>query len=162
MARIRNCSHIGCHTKVPMGTNYCEVHKPLHRQTDRTVSQYNKTYNSTQRDQEANKFYQSTQWEQMRSYIYARDMGIDQVTGQPILGRYITDHVHPLSVAPDERLSSDNLWLLSIEVHGIKTMIETQLLQSPNGINKAKHVTKEWYTKQILSYMAKQRKDKDV
>lgn len=145
-----------------MGTNYCEVHKPLHRQTDRTVSQYNKTYNSTQRDQEANKFYQSTQWEQMRSYIYARDMGIDQVTGQPILGRYITDHVHPLSVAPDERLSSANLWLLSIETHGIKSMIEKQLLASPNGINKAKHVTKDWYTKQILSYMAKQRKDKNL
>ena len=158
MSRIRNCSHIGCHNKVPMGTAYCDQHKDQHRQTARTVSQYNKTYNSTQRDQEANKFYQSTQWEQMRAYVYARDMGIDQVTGQPILGRYITDHIHPLSVAPNERLSSDNLWLLSIETHGIKTMIEGQLLASPNGINKAKHVTKEWYTKQILSYMAKSKK----
>lgn len=141
-----------------MGTAYCEVHKPLHKQTGRAVSQYNKQYNTEQRDQEANKFYQSTQWEQMRAYVYARDMGIDQVTGQPILGRYITDHVHPLSVAPNERLSSDNLWLLSIETHGIKTMIEGQLIASPNGINKAKHVTKDWYTKQILSYMAKSKK----
>lgn len=141
-----------------MGTAYCEVHKPLHKQTGRAVSQYNKQYNSTQRDEQANEFYQSTQWERMRAYVYARDMGIDQVTGQPILGRYITDHVHPLSVAPEEKLDASNVWVLSLETHAVKTLIEKQLLASPNGINKAKHVTKEWYRKQILSYMAKSKK----
>lgn len=157
MGRIRNCSHLGCHTKVAMGTQYCEVHRPLHRQADRTVSQYNKQYNSTVRDTEHDAFYQSKQWEQMRTFVFARDMGMDQITGKPILGRPITDHVHPLSVAPDEKLSSDNLWLLSTETHNVKTMIEQQLLASPNGKNKAKHVTKEWYVKRVLSYMAKKK-----
>ena len=141
-----------------MGTAYCDQHKEQHKQTARAVSQYNKQYNTEQRDQEANKFYQSKEWERMRSYVYARDMGIDQITGQPILGRYITDHVHPLSVAPEEKLDASNVWVLSLETHAVKTLIEKQLLASPNGHNKAKHVTKEWYTKQILSYMAKSKK----
>lgn len=141
-----------------MGTAYCDQHKEQHKQTARAVSQYNKTYNSTQRDQEANKFYQSKEWERMRAYVYARDMGIDQVTRQPIIGRYITDHVHPLSVAPEEKLDASNVWVLSLETHAVKTLIEKQLLASPNGVNKAKHVTKDWYTKQILSYMAKSKK----
>lgn len=140
-----------------MGVAYCDMHKDQHRQTDRAVSQYNKQYNSTQRDEQANEFYQSTKWKKLREYVYSRDMGIDQITGQPILGRYVTDHVHPLSVAPDEKLDASNVWLLSIEVHAVKTLIEKQLLASPNGINKAKHVTKEWYRKQVLSYMAKQK-----
>lgn len=160
MGRIRNCSHLGCHTKVAMGTQYCDVHVSMHRQQHRAVSQYNKTYNSTVRSAEHDAFYQSTQWEQMRAYVFARDMGMDQITGQPILGRPITDHVHPLSIAPDEKLSSDNLWMLSTETHNVKTMIEQQLLASPNGANKAKHVTKQWYTKQVLSYMAKKKRKK--
>lgn len=140
-----------------MGVAYCDIHKEQHKQAPRTVSQYNKSYNATQRDEQANEFYQSTKWKKLREYVYSRDMGIDQITGQPILGRYVTDHVHPLSVAPDEKLDGDNLWLLSTETHAVKTMIERQLLASPNGINKAKHVTKEWYRKQVLSYMAKQK-----
>jgi len=140
-----------------MGVAYCDIHKEQHKQVPRTVSQYNKAYNATQRDEQANEFYQSTQWKKLREYVYSRDMGIDQITGQPILGRYITDHVHPLSIAPDEKLDGENVWLLSIETHAVKTLIEKQLLASPNGINKAKHVTKEWYRKQVLSYMAKQK-----
>lgn len=156
MARIHNCGHRGCRVKLPMSVRYCDQHKSLHKPQDK---QYYKQYNSTQRDQEANTFYQSKQWGNMRSYIYARDMGMCQITGQPILntGRYITDHVHPLSIAPEERLDSNNLWLLSIEAHNVKTMIEKQLLNSPNGKNKAKHVSKDWYRKQVLSYMAKKR-----
>lgn len=159
MARIRNCSHIGCHTKVPWGTQYCDQHKGKHQQNKRTVSIYNKQYNSTRRDTQANKFYQSPQWEKMRGYVFSRDMGIDQITGVPVLTRGIVDHVHPLSIAPNEKLSSDNLWLLSTETHNIKTMIEKQILASPNGINKAKHVSKEWYRNRVLSYMAKNKRD---
>lgn len=140
-----------------MGTAYCDMHQQQHKQSPRTVSQYNKDYNSTQRDREANEFYQSTKWKKLREYVYSRDMGIDQITGQPILGRYITDHVHPLSVAPEEKLDASNVWVLSLETHAVKTLIEKQLLASPNGINKAKHVNKEWYRKQVLSYMAKQK-----
>lgn len=157
--RLRTCSHIGCHTKLPIGTTYCDKHKALHNTTNVSTRINQRIYNQEQRNQEANTFYHSKQWTKMREYVYTRDMGMCQITNQPILndGRFITDHVHPLSIAPDEKLDSNNLWLLSTEAHNVKTMIEQQLLNSPNGKNKAKHVSKEWYKKRVLIYMAKQR-----
>lgn len=149
--RVHQCGHQMCHAKVPINIRYCKQHQQDNKQTYDSLN--NKNYNRLSRDQEANTFYQSTRWAKMRNYIYSRDMGIDQITGQPILGRYITDHVHPLSIAPDEQLSSDNLWLLSTETHNVKTMIEQQLLNSPNGKNKARHVSKEWYKNKVLAYL---------
>lgn len=161
--KLRVCSHIGCRTKLPIGVQYCDKHKAMQKAPNVSSKIYNKNYNAEQRDEVANEFYHSAKWKHIRSFVYARDMGMCQITDQPILntGRYITDHVHPISVAPDEKLDSDNLWLLSTEAHNIKTMIEKQLLASPNGKNKAKHVSKEWYKKQVLSYMAKHRKVTD-
>lgn len=153
--RVHLCGHRGCREKLPLAIRYCDKHKSQH-QTENT-KRYYKQYNSTQRDQEANAFYQSKQWTKMRTYVYSRDMGTCQCCGNVITDRKIVDHIHPLSIAPDEKLNSYNLWTLCYECHNVKTMIEQQVLNSPNGKNKASHVSKEWYKKRILSYRTKQR-----
>ncbi|WP_349516256.1 HNH endonuclease, partial [Leuconostoc suionicum] len=68
----------------------------------------------------------------------------------------IVDHIHPLKIASDERLSADNLWTLCYQCHNIKTMIEEQTISRPNGTNKLKHMTKQWYIKQIMRLRKKQ------
>ncbi|WP_257875531.1 HNH endonuclease [Leuconostoc citreum] len=84
-------------------------------------------------------------------------MGTCQCCGNVITDRKIVDHIHPLKYVPDEKLLSDNLWLLCYQCHNIKTMLEDQVERSTNGTNKVKHISRDWYKKRILSYRTKQR-----
>lgn len=156
--RVHNCGHVGCHNKIPMSERYCSEHiadgKRYQSDTSKRIS--NRYYNHYKRDPEANAFYHDKRWIATRDYVYARDMGICQCCGEVLTDRKIVDHIHPLKIASDERLSADNLWTLCYQCHNIKTMIEEQTISRSNGTNKLKHMTKQWYIKQIMRLRNKQ------
>ena len=106
-------------------------------------------YNATTRNPETNSFYHSVIWQHMRDYVYARDMGVCQVCGNAVTNRKIVDHIHPLKVSNEERLSQDNLWTLCYRCHNIKTQLEESIKQQPNGNNKLKYLNKQWWQKVI-------------
>lgn len=106
-------------------------------------------YNHTTRDPEANAFYHSTQWQHIRNCVYSRNMGMCQVCGNAVTDRKIVDHIHPLKVAPNEKLDKDNLWTLCYRCHNIKTQLEESIKSQPNGDNKLKHIGKQWWVKAI-------------
>lgn len=150
--RLRNCSHIGCHNKIAINVKYCQQH--ISDNKSQYSNQYQKDYNLHKRNQEANSFYQSKEWKHMRSYIVSRDMNMCRYCSEAITDRKIVDHLHPLQYAPDEKLKADNLYTICYKCHQVKTMIEQQTAQSPNGSNKLKHMSYDWYKKQIARVRA--------
>lgn len=151
--RLRNCSHIGCHNKIPTNQKYCKQH--VSDSKSQYSNQYQQDYNKNKRNTEANSFYQSTQWKHMRDYIVSRDMNTCRYCGESITDRKIVDHLHGLQYAPDEKLDSNNLYTICYKCHQVKTMIERQTAQSSNGTNKLKHMSYEWYKKQIARIRAR-------
>lgn len=156
---MHNCGNIGCHVKLPLNERYCQQHasdnKRYQNSTSKTLN--NRYYNQHNRDKEANQFYHSAQWIKLRQFVYVRAMACSEVSGKALPNDIgIVDHIVPLRVAPNKKLDADNLWLLSKAEHNIKTMLEQQLLDSPNGLNKVKHVSKDWYRKQIIRLMNKE------
>ncbi|QSE54048.1 HNH endonuclease (plasmid) [Lactiplantibacillus plantarum] len=149
-----------------MGTDFCDEHKRADlerkqnyiKQRDKAKSTvkgkqlanaHMAHYNATTRDPQANAFYHSVQWQHMRNYIYSRDLGTCQVCGQALTDRKIVDHIHPLKVAPNEKLDKDNLWVLCYRCHNIKSNLESALKGKPNGVNKLKHISRDWWKKTI-------------
>ena len=155
--RLRNCSHPGCHNKVAMNVKYCQQH--VSDSKSPYDKQYQQDYNNHKRNQEANSFYQSKEWKHMRDYIVSRDMNTCRYCGESITDRKIVDHLHPLQYAPDEKLNADNLYTICYKCHQVKTMIEQQTAQSPNGSNKLRHMSYDWYQKQITRIRARDGKE---
>ena len=150
--RLHYCGHKGCRERLPISIRYCAKHKADNKPSDKFIQQQaNRKYNQLVRDQDANSFYQSKQWQSMRDYVYARDIGICQICGEAITDRKIVDHIHPLKFSDSEKLDSNNLWTLCNRCHNIKTSLEVQIAQSPNGANKLKHIKQEWYKDKILN-----------
>lgn len=149
-----------------MGTDFCDEHKRADlerkqnyiKQRDKVKSTvkgkqlanaHMAHYNATTRSPEVNSFYHSVQWQHMRDYIYSRDMGVCQVCGNAVTNRKIVDHIHPLKVAPNEKLDKDNLWVLDYRCHAVKTQLEQSIKEQSNGSNKLKHISKQWWVKAI-------------
>lgn len=149
-----------------MGTDFCDEHKQMDLQRKQAyIKQRDKAnstvkgkqlsnahmahYNHTTRDPEANAFYHSTQWKHMRDYVYSRDLATCQVCGNAVTNRKIVDHIHPLKVAPDEKLDKANLWTLCYRCHNIKTQLEESIKSQPNGNNKLAHISRTWWVKAI-------------
>lgn len=151
--RLHNCSRQGCHNKVAMNIKYCDKH--IGDSKSQYNNQYQQHYNKYKRNTEANSFYQSKEWKHMRDYIVSRDMNVCQYCGNPLETRVIVDHLHPLQYAPLNKLDSNNLYTICYKCHQVKTMIEQQTAQSPNGSNKLKHMSYDWYKKQIKRVRAR-------
>lgn len=145
-----------------MGADFCDEHKQMDLQRKQAyIKQRDKAkstikgrqlsnahmthYNHTTRDPEANAFYHSARWQHMRDYIYAKNMGMCQVCGNAVTDRKIVDHIHPLKVAPNEKLSKNNLWTLCYRCHNIKTQLEESIKEQSNGNNKLAHISKRWW-----------------
>lgn len=164
MPRIKYCNHRGCTNLTKPNERYCTEHKPkltpdkLYRtnsQRKLITNQYQKQYNRTNRDEQADEFYHSSQWKQVRQFIVARDMNIYQVCGNVNTDRKIVDHIHRLKSSSDEKLDHDNLWTLCYDCHSIKTRLEQSIENKPNGNNILKHATKTWWTNAIKNQKKK-------
>lgn len=71
------------------------------------------------------RLYDTKRWEELRAEVIRRDEGRDKRTGELITGRYIVDHIQPATVS--NFFDIDNLQLLSIESHNIKTFHELSM-----------------------------------
>jgi len=164
--RLKHCNWRGCQRLVKQGTDFCDEHKQMDLQRKQEyVKQRDKAkstvkgrqlsnahmahYNATTRDEQANAFYHSASWQHMRNYVYSSDMGMCQVCGNAVTDRKIVDHIHPLKVAPNEKLDKDNLWVLCYRCHNIKTQLEESIKSQPNGNTKLKHISKQWWKQTI-------------
>lgn len=164
--RLKHCNARGCNALVKQGVDFCAEHKQAElerkqayiKQRDKAKSTvkgkqlanaHMSHYNAVTRDKEANSFYHSSSWQRMRDYVYARDMGMCQVCGNAVTDRKIVDHIHPLKVAPSEKLDKDNLWTLCYRCHSVKTSLEESIKEQSNGNNKLAHISKDWWVKAI-------------
>lgn len=164
--RLKHCNWRGCTRLVKQGVDFCDVHKQadlerkqayISTKTKRESTVKGRQlsnahmahYNASVRDPAANSFYHSVQWQRMRDYVYSRDLATCQVCGNAVTDRKIVDHIHPLKVAPNEKLDKGNLWTLCYRCHNIKTQLEESIKQQPNGNNKLAHISKQWWKKAI-------------
>lgn len=152
--KYRECSKPTCNQLVPYPEHYCPKHKLENEQKkeqERKEKSYkkNKLYNQHNRNKEANRFYQSKEWHSIREYVINRDNYMCQVCGEPINNRKIIDHIIPRRTCKNKQLDESNLWTLCYRCHKVKTNIEEQIINSPNGINKIKHISKDYWKKYI-------------
>lgn len=153
------CIHPTCHELVQYPDKYCANHRQIasEKRAERIKSQSfkrNKMYNQHNRDAGANAFYQSKEWRSTRNYVINRDHYTCQVCNELVENRKIIDHIIPLRIDSSFALNADNLWTLCYRCHTIKTKIEEQIINSPNGKNKIKHLTKERWIKYIRERLA--------
>lgn len=162
MALMKHCNWGGCNKVVPKDQSFCDKHEAMNEQRKAdykaSLDQRSRTdagkqvrrdhqayYNHVRRDQEANTFYHTKQWQNVRDYVYSRDMATCQVCGNAVTDRKIIDHIHPLKVSKKERLSQDNLWTLCYRCHNIKTNLEMKIAAKDNGNAILKHAKREWW-----------------
>ncbi len=149
MTKVHICAEPRCHRVIPFNQKYCDEHIKLHQRFSNTDKEYYKDYNRNKRDQTANKFYHSIAWQKVRAFVVNRDCYTSAVTHQVLCdGDLIVDHVVPRKYCINP-LDSTNLWCLSRQEHAIKTMLEQEIASTPNGVNKLKHISRQWWIAQI-------------
>lgn len=161
MPKVHLCNEHFCNRVIPFSDRYCNEHAQLHQQErfeylakqDRT--DYYKHYNQEVRPEESSTFYNSTQWKKVSEYVRQRDMMTSGVTGK-VLDDHdcITDHIVRRDLCSNP-LDTSNLWLLSRQQHYYKTQIEENIAKSPNGDNKLKHISREWWINAIKERITK-------
>lgn len=162
MAKWRECNKPTCHELITIPNKYCDKHKTeleQQRLEDNKAKQQQryKMYNKHNRDKEANTFYQSQAWKNTRNYVITRDNYICQCCGELLNSTKIIDHICPRRIDKTKELDESNLWTLCYRCHSIKTSIEEQIINSPNGSNKIKHISRENWKKYILERLNNKR-----
>lgn len=79
-------------------------------------------------------FYSSKKWIKIRDAVKLRDKMTCQECGEPITGRYIVDHIEPVTMDTvddfDIAYNLDNLQLLCQACHNYKTFSNRQIAKS--------------------------------
>lgn len=111
---LRPCNKQGCSQLTREG--YCGQHKVAKVENNRYYDKY-------QRNKKHDRFYHSGLWIRCRDYIKIRDNGLCQhcLNNKQIKVGTIVDHIIPLSVDWNKRLDEDNLQLLCVGCHNVKT-----------------------------------------
>ncbi len=168
--RLKHCNARRCDKLVPQGTDFCPTHEQasierkqayISAKTKRESTVKGRQlkqarmshYNATTRDPQANAFYHSASWHKARELAFAKAMGVCECCGR-VIGldgkRGYVDHLVAYRLCTKEQaLSQSNLWLLCPECHAIKTRLEESIKSGPNGDNKLKHISKQWWVKAI-------------
>lgn len=170
LIKLKHCNWRGCTRLVTQGTDFCPTHKQadlerkqayISAKTKRESTTKGKQlaashlsyYNATTRDPEANAFYHSASWHKARELAFSQAMGVCECCGRAIGidgKRGYVDHIVAYKVGTKEQsLSQTNLWLLCPACHRAKTQLEESIKASPNGVNKLKHISREWWQKAI-------------
>lgn len=168
--RLKHCNWRSCQRLIPVGTDFCDEHKKsdlarkqayINAKTKRESTVKGRQlkqarlshYNHTVRDPQANDFYHSQQWNMARQLAFSKAMGVCECCGRAIGldgKRGYVDHIVAYKVGTKEQsLSQDNLWLLCPACHSAKTRLEQHIMDGPNGVNKLKHISRDWWKKAI-------------
>lgn len=155
------CGFKYCHKVIPFNQRYCTQHAQEHQQerfeylAKRDRTDYYKHYNQEVRPEESSTFYNSSQWKKVSEYVRQRDMMTSGVTGKIIISdKCVVDHIVAKRLC-DNPLDTDNLWLLTYQEHYYKTQIEENIAKSPNGENKLRHISREWWKRAIKERITK-------
>ncbi|WP_080833224.1 HNH endonuclease [Cohnella massiliensis] len=114
----RPCSKPGCRNLTE--GRYCEDHAHL---AEMSRKERHKRYDEQQRDKKAAAFYRSVEWERAREQALIRDHGLcqDCLLDQRITPAVPVDHIIPIRIRWDLRLTLSNLRSLCNWHHAIKT-----------------------------------------
>lgn len=114
----RPCNRSGCHNLTT--GRYCEDHQHLQEEKERERHRY---YDEHQRDKQAAAFYKSVAWRRLRQQRLMIDHGLcrDCLKEQKITPATEVDHIIPIRVRWDLRLTLSNLRSLCHRCHMIKT-----------------------------------------
>ena len=120
MARkpLRPCHKVGCPNLTR--TKYCKEHEHLEAENKR---ERDKFYDMYKRDKKAQAFYNSKAWERLRNHRMILDHGLCQhcLKKKRIVQADVVDHIIPIKVRWDLRLSLDNTQALCNACHAVKT-----------------------------------------
>lgn len=111
---LKPCSKFGCRNLTT--SRYCEQHKA-------EFENQNRYYDLNLRNKKHDRFYHSNPWKKAIEIVKIRDKGLCQhcLKEKRLVIGTIVDHIIPLSVDWDKRLNEDNLQLLCLGCHNIKT-----------------------------------------
>lgn len=111
---LRPCNKTGCRSLTE--NRYCKEHEYLHAENHRK-------YNRFIRDKKTDSFYKSKSWVLTRQQVLIRDNGLCQhcLTNKKITLAEMVDHVVPIKVRWDLRLTLSNLQSLCNACHNTKT-----------------------------------------
>lgn len=114
---LRPCSKFNCSNLTH--TRYCDEHK-------QEFTKNNRYYDRYHRSDRTKKFYHSAAWKRARELIKIRDNGLCQscLGDRRLTVGTIVDHVIPVKVNWNLRLTEDNLQLLCQGCHNKKTAEE--------------------------------------
>ncbi|MEK4024470.1 HNH endonuclease [Sporosarcina sp. FSL W7-1283] len=111
---LRPCNQYGCSNLTRK--RFCDSHSDSQTQQTRDYDRYG-------RDSKTKAFYNSTAWRKLRAMIKIRDNGLCQmclVDKRIVIGT-IVDHIIPIKVDWQLRLTENNLQLLCHSCHNKKT-----------------------------------------
>lgn len=122
--RTCECKKLGCYTLTENKTGYCNEHEREYLDKvnqrkkewkEKVGYKYNKHYATNRTEQ----FYSSKQWQEMRSYILARDNYLcqDCLKEHKITAARDVHHIEFLLNNWDKRLDDNNLIALCRECH---------------------------------------------
>lgn len=149
---VHRCAEKFCNRMISRNKRYCDEHEPLHQFKPAYSNRYEKRkanakYNKNKRDKEANAFYHSRRWQQVRNYIFNRDMSMCQICGNVTQNRKIVDHVIRREMCLNP-LEINNLWTLCYTCHNIKTKAEETIIKNGDA-EKLKSLNKSKWEKYV-------------
>ncbi|WP_090758577.1 HNH endonuclease [Bacillus sp. OK048] len=115
---LRPCNKAGCRNLTR--DRYCNEHAHLIAQQNKDRYKY---YDKYKRDKDAAAFYNSKPWELVREQALLRDLGLclHCLESKEITLADMVDHIIPIKIEWDLRLSIGNLQSLCNACHAVKT-----------------------------------------
>ena len=115
------CAKPNCSKLIKAGNTYCKEHEKEYNY------QRNKRYDDKQRDEKLQKFYQATAWRKLRNRKIKADPLCEKCKeqGRTKVAKEV-DHIVPIKVNWNLRLSYDNLQSLCPPCHARKTRKDTE------------------------------------
>jgi 5-methylcytosine-specific restriction endonuclease McrA/predicted kinase len=127
MALLKLCK---CGKPIPIGQKRCDVCDGKQKEMNR--ERY-KSYDILKRDKQSSAFYKSSAWQHLRQQALTRDIGLCQhcLSKKQITLAEMVDHIIPIKIDQDLKLSLGNLQSLCNPCHILKTASDrTKYIQS--------------------------------
>jgi 5-methylcytosine-specific restriction enzyme A len=117
---LKPCNKIGCTSLTR--DRYCDAHTV--EKQDR--AEQNRYYDRYKRDKRSTSFYKSSEWEKVRTEALVRDKYLCQhcLKSKKVKRAEMVDHIVPVKVEWNKRLTLSNLQSLCNPCHNKKTKLD--------------------------------------